>query len=65
MLTKIREKSQGAFAGVILTVICVPFVLWGINNYINDGQEAPVASVGKKIFINVMLIKPTKNMRKV
>ena len=50
MLTKIREKSQGAFAGVILTVICVPFVLWGINNYINDGQEAPVASVGKKDF---------------
>lgn len=50
MLTKIREKSQGAFAGVILTVICVPFVLWGINNYINDAQEAPVASVGKKDF---------------
>jgi peptidyl-prolyl cis-trans isomerase D len=50
MLTKIREKSQGAFAGVILTVICVPFVLWGINNYINDGQEPPVASVGKKDF---------------
>jgi hypothetical protein len=50
MLTKIREKSQGAFAGVILTVICVPFFLWGINNYINDGQEAPVASVGKKDF---------------
>lgn len=50
MLTKIREKSQGAFAGVILTAICVPFVLWGINNYINDGQEAPVASVGKKDF---------------
>jgi peptidyl-prolyl cis-trans isomerase D len=50
MLTKIREKSQGAFAGVILTVICVPFVLWGINNYINDGQESPVATVGKKDF---------------
>jgi len=50
MLTKIREKSQGAFAGVILTVICVPFVLWGINNYINDTQESPIASVGKKDF---------------
>lgn len=50
MLTKIREKSQGAFAGVILTVICIPFVLWGINNYLNDGQEAPIASVGKKDF---------------
>jgi peptidyl-prolyl cis-trans isomerase D len=50
MLTKIREKSQGAFAGIILTVICVPFILWGINNYLNDGQESPIASVGKKDF---------------
>ena len=50
MLTKIREKAQGTFAGITLTIICVPFVLWGINNYINDGQESPVASVGKKDF---------------
>ena len=50
MLPKIREKSQGAFSGIILTVICVPFVLWGINNYLNDGREEPIASVGKKDF---------------
>ena len=50
MLTKIREKSQGALAWVILTLICVPFALWGINNYLDTGKEAPVASVGDKDF---------------
>ncbi|MDD5213917.1 MAG: SurA N-terminal domain-containing protein [Methylococcales bacterium] len=63
MLTKIREKSQGAFAGVILTVICVPFVLWGINNYINDGQESPVASVGKKDFYQHDVTKAVEKYR--
>jgi len=50
MLTKIREKSQGALAWVILTLICVPFALWGINNYLDTGKEAPVASVGDRDF---------------
>jgi len=50
MLTKIREKSQGAFAWGILIVICVPFALWGINNYLDTSKESPVASVGKKDF---------------
>jgi len=50
MLTKIREKAQGIFAWGILIIICVPFALWGINNYIDSGREAPVASVGDKDF---------------
>ena len=50
MLTKIREKAQGAFAWGILIVICVPFALWGINNYLDTGRETPVASVGDKDF---------------
>ena len=50
MLTKIREKSQGALAWVILTLICVPFALWGINNYLDTGKEASVASVGDRDF---------------
>jgi len=50
MLTKIREKAQGAFAWGILILICVPFALWGINNYLDTGKEAPVASVGDKDF---------------
>ena len=50
MLTTIREKAQGAFAWIILIVICVPFALWGIQNYVDTGKEAPVASVGDKDF---------------
>jgi peptidyl-prolyl cis-trans isomerase D len=50
MLTKIREKAQGAFAWGILILICVPFALWGINNYLDTGKEAPVVSVGDKDF---------------
>ncbi len=50
MLTKIREKSQGALAWVILSLICVPFALWGINNYLDAGGESSVASVGSKDF---------------
>ena len=50
MLTKIREKTQGTFAAGILLLIGVPFVLWGINNYIDNAREMPVASVGSKDF---------------
>jgi peptidyl-prolyl cis-trans isomerase D len=50
MLTTIREKAQGAFAWIILIVICVPFALWGIQNYSDTTKEAPVASVGSKDF---------------
>ncbi|MDD2725551.1 MAG: SurA N-terminal domain-containing protein [Methylovulum sp.] len=50
MLTTIREKSQGAFAWGILILIGVPFALWGINNYMDNGKEPPVASVGDKDF---------------
>jgi peptidyl-prolyl cis-trans isomerase D len=50
MLTKIREKAQGAFAWGILIIICVPFALWGIQNYVDTAKESPVASVGDKDF---------------
>lgn len=50
MLTKIREKSQGTFAWVILILICVPFALWGIQNYIGGGSETALVSVGDKDF---------------
>jgi len=50
MLLKIREKSQGVFAWVILLLICVPFALWGIQNYVGGGSETAIASVGDKEF---------------
>lgn len=50
MLQKIRDKAQGVFAWVILILICVPFALWGIQNYLDVGEEIPVATVGDKDF---------------
>jgi len=51
MLTEIREKTQGTFAWVILILICVPFALWGLQNYTGGGQENAVVIVGDKEFV--------------
>ncbi len=50
MLTKIREKTQGTFAWVILILICVPFALWGLQNYTTNPQETAVVIVGDREF---------------
>ena len=50
MLLEIREKIHGVFASIILAVICVLFGLWGIQNYVGGGTEAPVLTVGDKEF---------------
>lgn len=50
MLTEIREKTQGTFAWVILILICVPFALWGLQNYTDGGSERAVVIVGDKEF---------------
>ena len=50
MLLKIREKSQGVFAWIILLLICVPFALWGIQNYVGGGSESAVVTIGDKEF---------------
>ncbi|WP_150046293.1 SurA N-terminal domain-containing protein [Methylomonas rhizoryzae] len=50
MLLEIREKVQGVFATIILVFICVLFGLWGIQNYLGGGKEAPVITVGDKEF---------------
>lgn len=50
MLLEIREKVQGVFASIILVLICVLFGLWGIQNYLGGGKEAPVVTVGDREF---------------
>lgn len=50
MLLDIREKVQGVFASIILVLICVLFGLWGIQNYLGGGKEAPVVTVGDREF---------------
>ena len=51
MLTTIREKTQGTFAWVILLLICVPFALWGLQNYTDNPQENALIVVGDKEFV--------------
>lgn len=50
MLLEIREKVQGVFASIVLALICVLFGLWGIQNYLGGGKEAPIVTVGDKEF---------------
>lgn len=45
MLAKIREKIQGIIATIILTLLAIPFVLWGIGSYFEGGRDQPVAEV--------------------
>ena len=49
MLQKMRERTQGIIAGVIVALICITFALWGIQNYTrntrNDDSVAEVNGV--------------------
>jgi peptidyl-prolyl cis-trans isomerase D len=45
MLTTIREKAQGWLAWVIVTIISVPFALWGINEYFGAQEKVIVAEI--------------------
>lgn len=46
MLQAIRDRAQGIFAWVMLIAVGVPFMLWGIQNYLDTGKERPAAIVG-------------------
>lgn len=45
MLTAIREKTQGIIAGFIITLIVIPFALWGTYSYFEGGSDINVAEV--------------------
>jgi len=50
MLLHIRKKSQGWIAWVIVTIITIPFALFGISSYFSGANEITVAKVeGEKI----------------
>lgn len=46
MLQSIRDRAHGVLAWIILILICIPFVFWGIQNYMGGGREKAVAVVG-------------------
>jgi peptidyl-prolyl cis-trans isomerase D len=52
MLDSIRQHAQGWFAWAILIIVCVPFALWGINQYEGGGGSVDAATVnGKEISV--------------
>jgi len=44
MLEVIREHAQGKIAKIILALITVPFALWGVDSYIKNSGDGPVAA---------------------
>ncbi|MCH9670011.1 MAG: SurA N-terminal domain-containing protein [Gammaproteobacteria bacterium] len=45
MLQGIRDRAQGWIAWVIVILICIPFALWGVNEYFGNDPNQPVATV--------------------
>lgn len=41
MLQQIRDKTQGWFTTVIISVICVTFVFWGVHSFMGGGSDTP------------------------
>ncbi len=50
MLQSIRERAQGLAAALIIGLLCLTFVLWGIESYLTSAREVVVAEVnGEKL----------------
>jgi len=45
MMMNIRDRLSGWIAYTIVGLISIPFVLWGIGEYFQGGNDAPVATV--------------------
>ena len=46
MLQAIRDRATGWIAYTIIILICIPFVLWGVNSYFGNPAVPDVAFVG-------------------
>lgn len=44
MLEAIREHAQGKIAKIILVLITIPFALWGVESYLKNGGDGPIAA---------------------
>lgn len=45
MLQSLRDHSHGLMAWIIVILICIPFALWGINEYFSAASQVIVAKV--------------------
>lgn len=48
MLKFIRDNAKGVVAWIIVIIIIIPFALWGVNEYFNDGGDVIVARIGDR-----------------
>ncbi len=48
MLQKLREKTTGWFAGIIVGILIIPFAFLGINDYFSARVQTWVAKVGDR-----------------
>ncbi len=64
MLEAIRNRAQGRLAQIILALITIPFALWGIDSYFNNGGREPaVASVDGDEISQRDFVRALKNQR--
>ena len=53
MLQGIRDRAHGFIAWIIVVLICIPFALWGVQEYLGPDPNVAVANVdGEEISLN-------------
>ncbi len=60
MLQSIRDKSQGLLAYLVIGLISIPFMLWGIQQYLHVGGDQVVAEVNGVEITNTQLQRAVK-----
>ncbi len=63
MLLKIREKSTGWVAGVIVALLVLTFALFGINSYFGSGSEPVVATINDTEIKSTQFRRAVYNIR--
>lgn len=44
MLQSIRDRSHGSLSAIILSLVCLAFILWGIQSYLESSSKNDVAA---------------------
>ncbi|MEE9322093.1 MAG: SurA N-terminal domain-containing protein [Granulosicoccus sp.] len=65
MLLDLREKVRNSnpIKYTLITVICIPFVLFGVGSYFSGGTAAPVAEVGGEPITQTQLDRAYQQQR--
>ena len=48
MLTEIRDRSTGWFAGIIAALIIIPMAFWGIGDYASTNADPTIVEIGEQ-----------------